>query len=122
MASGPGRTFRVRSNDMPKWLKVLLAVVAVVVLGPPALALLAWALALTFALGVMALKVAVVVALVMGAIALFRALFGGPRQPALAPPPRAPSLDDLEARLAAEERAKREALDRELAAAMQSAR
>jgi hypothetical protein len=113
----------MHSNDMPTWLKVLLAVVAVVVLGPPALALLAWALALTFALGVLAVKVAVVVALVLGAIALFKAIFGGsPRQTLVAPPPtRSSGIEDLEAQVAAEERARRAALDRELEAALQKA-
>lgn len=116
----------LRTSTMPGWLTVVLVIVGLAVLGPPALVLLVAALALLFSLGVLALKVGVVVLLLMGVVALIKAVFGGP-SPAVraaavpAPAPRS-SLDDVEAQLAREERERRAELDRQLDLAVQQAR
>ncbi len=111
----------MRSNSMPGWLKVLLAVLGVVVLGPPALVLLMVALGLALKASVIALKVLAVVAVVAVVVAGLRALFGGSP-----PEPRRrlvePSIEELAAKLEAEEAERRMALDLELARSLSQSR
>lgn len=109
------------SNGMPGWLVGLLTVLGVAILGPPVLVLLFIALGLVLKVGVVALKVSVVALGVAAVVFILRAMFGN--KPARLE--RRPSVDSLEvmaARLEAEELVRREALDRQLAEAMQSTR
>jgi membrane protein implicated in regulation of membrane protease activity len=111
-----------RSSGLPRWLVLLLAMVALAVLGPPALALVVGLLAVAVGLTAVALKVGVVVLFVAMVLALGRAIFGR-REPAPLPVAR-PAVDTLasvEARFDAEEAARRAALDRELEAALRNA-
>lgn len=111
-----------RSSGMPRWLVLLLTLVAVAVFGPPALGILAGLLGLAIGLTAVALKVGVVVLFVAMVLAMGRALFGT-RTPAPAPlAPRADPLESVEARFDAEEAQRRAALDRELEAALRNAR
>ncbi|MBL8933999.1 MAG: hypothetical protein JNM69_05590 [Archangium sp.] len=105
------------SNTMPRWVVGLLAVVGVVVLGPPALVLLIVALGLLLKPGVIALKVGLVVLAIAFVI---RALFGG--KPASLPRRDVESIDEIAARLEAREAEERRALDRQLAEALQNPR
>lgn len=109
------------SNRMPGWLVGLLTVVGVAILGPPVLVLLFVALGLVLKVGVVALKVSVV-ALGVAAIAfILRAMFGNKPAPRLTRS-SPDSLETMAARIEADELLRREALDRELAQAMQSPR
>jgi hypothetical protein len=111
-----------RSSGMPRWLALLVGLVAVVFLGPPALAILAGAMGLAIGLTAVALKLGVVVLFIAMLVAMGRALFGG-RARAPAPlAPRADILESVEARFDAEEAQRRAALDCELEAALRNAR
>lgn len=109
------------SNKMPGWLVGLLAVVGVAILGPPVLVLLFIALGLVLKVGVVALKVSLLVLAVAAVVFVLRAMFGN--KPArLERSAPVDSLEAMAARLEAEELERREALDRQLAEAMQSQR
>lgn len=113
----PGMT----SNKMPTWLVVLLTLLGVVFLGPPALVLLAVAVGVVLKASVIALKLGVVVLVIAAAVALVRAVFGS--RPVRSPAqPRVESIEDMAERLAADERRQREALDRQLAEALNGSR
>lgn len=101
------------SNSMPGWVKGLLAVLGVAVLGPPALILLIVALALTLKLSVAVLKVVFVVGLIAVVVAGLRALFGSSK-PQPRSLPRESSIEEIAARMEAEELQRRAALDLEL--------
>lgn len=110
----------MRSNSMPGWVKGLLAVLGLAVLGPPALILLIVALALTLKLSVAVLKVVLVVGVIGLVVAGLRAVFGKEKPaPALK---RETSIDELAARLEAEEAERRAALDLELARSLAQTR
>lgn len=109
------------SNSMPGWVKGLLAVVGVLVLGPPALALLLLAAGLALKLSVLAFKVALVVGLIAVVVAGLKAVFGAPTPTRRLPTPE-PTIDELASRLEAEESARRAALDLELARSLGQAR
>lgn len=111
-----------RSSAMPRWLTVLLALVAIIFLGPPVLGLLAGVLGLAIGLTAVALKVGVVMLFVAVLLAMGRALFGSKAPAPLPPVPRVDTLATVEARLDEEEAQRRAALDRELEAAVRSAR
>lgn len=108
------------SNRLPGWLVVLLTVVGVVFLGPPALVLLLVAVALALKVSVIALKVCVVALAVAAVVFVIRALFGS--KPAPQALPRGESIEEMAARLEADERRQREALDRQLAEALEGTR
>lgn len=110
----------MNSNKMPGWLVVLLAVVGVAILGPPALVLLMVALGAALAVSVAALKVGLVLLAVAAVVVVLRALFGKP-QGRVERVRSGESLDDIAARMEAEELLRREALDRELARALNQA-
>lgn len=110
----------MRKNPLPGWLTVLLVLVGLVVLGPPALALLAAAIGITIALAAVALKVGVVVLVVLAFVALMKAVFGK-SEAKLAPPPQRPGIETISAAIEREERERTAALDRELEAAIRHA-
>jgi threonine/homoserine/homoserine lactone efflux protein len=110
----------MRSNSMPGWAKGLLAVLGLAVLGPPALILLIVALALTLKLSVAVVKVVLVVGVIGLVVAGLRAVFGK-ETPARALN-RETSIDELAARLEAEEAERRAALDLELARSLSQTR
>lgn len=70
---------RTRTRSLPPWLMVLLVLAAIVVLGPPAVGLVAGLLALAVGLAAVALKVGLVVLAVYAVFALLRAVFGTSR-------------------------------------------
>jgi thiol:disulfide interchange protein len=107
---------------MPGWLVGLLAVVGVAILGPPVLVLLFVALGLVLKVGVVALKVSVLVLAVAAVVFVLRAMFGSTPTRQLERSPSNDSIEAMAARLEAEELERREALDRQLAEAMQSPR
>ena len=110
------------SNRMPGWLVGLLAVLGVAILGPPVLVLLFVALGLVLKVGVVALKVSLLVLAVAAVMFVLRAMFGNKPAPSLKRSASDDSLEAMAARLEAEELVRREALDRQLAEAMQSQR
>ena len=65
-----------RKSGLPTWLKVILGVVGVVVLGPPALALLLAATGIAFSVTAGALKLAVIGLGVYALVLLVQAVFG----------------------------------------------
>src|SRR5687768_17147759 len=83
------------SNEMPGWLKVVLAVVAVVVLGPPALGLLLGALGLAIGLASVALKLGAVVLAIYAVVMLMRRVLAPTSTPR--PAARLPAEGHLEA-------------------------
>lgn len=108
----------MRKNALPGWLTVVLVLVALAVLGPPALALLAAAVGVAISLTAVLLKVGVAVLVVLAVVALFRAVFG--RSTAAPLPRTSPSLETIGSSLERDERERREALDRELDAAIRN--
>lgn len=111
----------MKSDKMPGWLAVLLAVLGVAILGPPALVLVMIALGVALSVGFALLKVSLVALGVAAVVMLLRAMFGGRSTQPRRVSPGSESLEDIASRLEAEELVRREQLDRELAA-MQSAR
>ena len=111
------------SNKTPGWLVVLLSILGVAILGPPALVLLLVALGVALSVGIALLKVSVVALGIAAIVMVIRAIFGG-RSSAL--PQRVSSGDEsiesIAARIDADERMRRVALDRELAEAMRGQR
>lgn len=112
----------MNSDKMPGWLVVLLSVLGVAILGPPALVLVMIALGVAFAVGVALLKVSLVALGVAAVVMVLRAIFG-----ASSPRPRpvaagSESIEEIAARMEAEELVRRAQLDRELEEAMQSGR
>jgi hypothetical protein len=107
----------MNSNTMPRWLVALLTVLGVAILGPPALALLLVALGLAFGVGVALLKVSLVALAIAAVVMLVRAMFGNGNSA-----PRPDSLEVMAAKMEREEQARRAALDRQLAEAVQSSR
>ena len=106
----------VNRNEFPQWAKVLLALVAIVVLGPPALAVVAVALGITIALAAAVLKYALVAAGIFAMFLVIRALFSGPERKRVGMPIPAPPIDH-EAGLKRDDEELR-ALDAELARVM----
>ncbi len=107
----------MNSNTMPRWLVALLTVLGVAILGPPALALLLVALGLAFGVGVALLKVSLVALAIAAVVMLVRAMFGHGSTA-----PRPDSLEVMASKLEREEQARRAALDRQLAEAVQRTR
>ena len=112
------------SNKTPGWLVVLLSILGVAILGPPALVLLMIALGVALSVGIALLKVSVVALGIAAIVMVIRAIFGG--RPSSAMPRRVSSGDEsiesIAARIEADERVRRDALDRELAEAMRGQR
>ena len=109
---------RKRKSDLPSWLVVLMVLAAIVVLGPPAVALVAGLLGLAVGLAAIALKVGIVVAVVYGLYLVLHAIFGKPnrsREDELRESTQS-SIDNL-ARVDESRRALDEELDRAVAAA-----
>lgn len=111
----------MNSNKMPGWLVLMLALVAVVVLGPPALGILLGAVGVAIALAAVLLKVGLVVLVIYAFFALLRAVFGRSATPTASLPPHADGLETIGAQLDMDERARRAALDRELEVALRQA-
>lgn len=65
------------TRELPAWLVALLALVAIVVLGPPVLGFLLGVVGLAVGLVAVLLKVGLVVAAVYALVVLLRAVFGG---------------------------------------------
>lgn len=109
----------MNADKMPGWLVVLLSVLAVAVLGPPALVLVLIALGAALAVGVALLKVSLVALAVAAVVLVVRAMFGRGRPTGL--PVRVKQGDELESlesmasRIDVEERERRADLDRQLA-------
>ena len=110
----------MNSNKTPGWLVVLLSILGVAILGPPAFVLLMIALGVAFSLGLALLKVSVVALGIAAVVMLLRAMFGKstptPRMPARS----GESIESIAARMEEEERVRRENLDRELEQALSS--
>lgn len=104
-----------RKTELPQWLVVLLVLAAIVVLGPPALGLVAGLLGLAVGLAAVALKVGLVVLAVYAVVTLFRAVFGSSK-PTSSVERVEDSLDRAE-ELDASRRALDEELERAVAAA-----
>lgn len=111
----------MNANKMPGWLVVLLSVLGVAILGPPALVLVLIALGAALAVGVALLKVSLVALAVAAVVMLVRAIFGKGRPTGLPVQEKGESLEVLASRIEAEERERRADLDRQLEE-MQSAR
>ncbi|MGV3625114.1 MAG: hypothetical protein ACO1OB_30115 [Archangium sp.] len=103
-------------NEFPRWAKVLLALVAIVVLGPPVLGVLAVVAGITIALAAVVLKYALIAAGIFAMFLVIRALFSGADQKRAAMPSPAPMVDH-EAGLKRDDEELR-ALDAELARVM----
>lgn len=105
---------------LPQWLLVVLTLVGIVVLGPPALGLLLGLIGLTIGLAAVALKLALWVAAAFVVVAIVRALFGSSRRSGaerVRVPASLESLDqEYDARRAAEKAALDAELERSLAA------
>lgn len=102
----------MKRDGLPQWLVVLMVLVGLVFLGPPALGLLAGLLGLAIGLTAIALKVGVIVLGVYALLLVMRALFGSsPRKQGV------PLPIDHEAALERDDEEKR-ALDAELARVM----
>lgn len=110
----------MNANKMPAWWVVVLSVLGVAILGPPALVLVFLALGVALSLGVALLKVSVVALAVAAIVFMLRAMLGGKR-PAERSASAGESIESIGARLEAEEAERRAALDRQLAE-LQSAR
>jgi membrane protein implicated in regulation of membrane protease activity len=110
----------MNSNKTPGWLVVLLSILGVAILGPPAFVLIMIALGVAFSVGVALLKVSVVALGIAAIVMLLRAMFGNstptPRMPARS----GESIESIAARMEEEERVRRENLDRELEQALSS--
>ncbi len=108
----------MNAQSMPRWLMVLLGIVALFVLGPPLLAVLFGAVGLLIGLTGALLKLGVVALVGYGAWRLLRALFGGDapvqRLPVATATGTSSQIDDLAFSLEREERARKAELDREL--------
>ena len=109
----------MNSNKMPGWLVVLLSVLGVAILGPPALVLVFLG---ALSLGVALLKVSLGALGVAAIVFVLRAMFGS-KSPSRLPAASTgvESIDAIAARIEAEEAERRHELDRQLAE-MQSAR
>ncbi len=107
----------MRRDGLPQWLTVLLVLVGVVVLGPPALVLVAAVIGLSIGIAAALLKFGVVALGVFALFALLRAMFGS--SPATRPVPDLALERSHEDALARDE-AELRALDAELARVMAS--
>lgn len=105
----------MNADKMPGWLVVLLSVLAVAVLGPPALVLVLIALGAALAVGVALFKVSLVALAIAAVVMVVRALMGSGRQRSLPVVERRESIDAIASRMEAEERERRADLDRQLA-------
>ena len=112
----------MNADKMPGWLVVLLSVLAVAVLGPPALVLVLIALGAALAVGVALLKVSLVALAVVAVVMVVRALFGNRRRRGLPVAEQRESIESIASRMEAEERERRADLDRQLAEALQVSR
>jgi threonine/homoserine/homoserine lactone efflux protein len=105
------------NSKTPRWLVVLLALLALFFLGPPLLAIALGAVGVLLALSAMALKVGVVVGAVYLAWRLLKVL----TEPRPSTPVRL-TAESLEESLEREERARKAALDLELEQAIRQSR
>ena len=112
----------MNADKMPGWLVVLLSVLAVAVLGPPALVLVLIALGAALAVGVALLKVSLVALAVAAVVMVVRALFGNRRPRGLPVAEQRESIESIASRMEEEERERRADLDRQLAEALQVSR
>jgi len=103
----------MKRSGLPQWLVVLMVLVGLIFLGPPALGLLAGLLGVAIGLTAIALKFGIIALGVYAVVLVLRALFGGPSR---APATALPSIDH-EAALVRDDEEKR-ALDAELARVM----
>ncbi|MCC6337438.1 MAG: hypothetical protein IT380_26000 [Myxococcales bacterium] len=71
----------MRNQGLPRWLMVLLALVAVVVLGPPVLGFLLGLAGLVVGLAAVLLKLGVIALAIFLVVAMFRAILGGASRP-----------------------------------------
>lgn len=110
-----------RAGSMPGWVKVLLVAAAVVVLGPPALGLVAWVLAVSVALGVAALKLGALAAVIWFVVALVKAMTRSSGGIETVPHAAPRSIDEIAEELEARRRREKDALDRQLDEALQHA-
>lgn len=99
----------MKRSGMPQWLVVLLVLAGLVVLGPPALGLLAGLVGAAIGLVAISIKLGAIALAVYAVVLLFRALFGSSR-------PETPRIDH-EAALARDDEELRR-LDAELAKVM----
>jgi len=111
----------MNSNKMPGWLVVILSVLGVAILGPPALVLVFLILGVALSVGVALLKLSLVALGVAAVVFVLRAMFGNKSPATLPASSGGESIDAIAARLEAEEAERRFELDRQLAE-MQSAR
>lgn len=65
-------------NEFPQWAKVLLVLVAIVVLGPPALGIALGLVGLAIGLAAVALKFGLIALAAFAVFAVLKAIFGGP--------------------------------------------
>lgn len=105
----------MNSNKMPGWLVVLLSVLGVAILGPPALVLVFLVLGVALSVGVALLKLSVVALGVAAIVFVLRAMFGNKTPSRLATSSGPESIDAIAARIEAEEAERRHELDRQFA-------
>ena len=110
----------MNSNKTPGWLVVLLSILGVAILGPPAFVLLMIALGVAFSVGVALLKVSVVALGIAAVVMLLRAMFGKSTPTPRMAASSGESIESIAARMEEEERVRRENLDRELEQALSS--
>jgi hypothetical protein len=119
IVSLPARNAGMNDRKTPTWLLVLLGIVALFVLGPPLLALTMVSVGLVLSLATAGIKLGVLAAIVYVVYRLVRSAFGASATPdrsadlpsAIAMPD---DLDAVDSALEREDRAQRQALDREL--------
>lgn len=102
-------------NEFPQWAKVVVALVAIVVLGPPVLGLAVGLIGLAIGLAAVALKFGVIALGVFAVFVVLRALFASPEQ-RRAMPVTTPMVDHEEGLRRDDEELR--ALDAELARVM----
>lgn len=108
----------MRNSGLPKWAVVLLVMVGLVVLGPPALVMLAVLIGVSFGLLALGLKFAVIGLAIFAAYALLKALFGREQRPRVMPVSRGSEIEYSHAESLARDQAEKRALDEELARVM----
>lgn len=104
----------MNATKMPAWWVVVLSVLGLAILGPPALVLVFLALGVALSVGIALLKVSLVALGIAAIVFVVRAMFGK-GSPARVSPSSGESIESIGARLEAEEAERRQALDRQLA-------
>ncbi|MEW5738618.1 MAG: hypothetical protein AB1938_06805 [Myxococcota bacterium] len=105
----------MRNQGLPRWLKVLLLLVAVVVLGPPVLGFALGLAGLVVGLAAVLLKVGLVALAIFLVVSLFRAALGGSSRGPESLSPHGDTVSRVEA-LDSSKRALDEELERAIAA------